>query len=238
MKKIISIEKSFVNNKEKKTVLSDVSINILDNSVVALLGPNGSGKTTLLKIICGLIYPDKGEILGLNFNSNRLDYREISVVLEGARNLPWRLKVKDNFRYFGILKGLSTKEIKQNTDYYVDKFKLNEVIDRPVYSLSLGQKQVVSLICALITNPTLILLDEPSNGLDIYNIEILETIIMEEKNRNNLSFLVTSHDISFIKYIFDFGYIIKNGKILDSFDKNILFKTNFEDYYKYKLEEV
>lgn len=141
-----------------------------------MLGPNGAGKTTLIKCLSGLIIPDKGEIFinGKLTDPNDRNYlKDISVVLEGARNLYWRASVKSNFYYFGALKGIGRSEINTNIEKIDELFGIKHLLTRRVNTLSLGQKQKVAILCNILLNPRLLILDEPSNGLDINKRKLL-----------------------------------------------------------------
>src|SRR6266508_69921 len=138
--------------------------------VAGLLGPNGAGKTTIIKMICGLILPSAGTI-----RLNRYDVarqraaavRQIGAVLEGSRNVYWPLSAWQNLLYFGRLKGLRAAEIKPRAERLLTDLDLWDRRDETVGSFSRGMQQTVAIAAALITDPPIILLDEPTLGLDV-----------------------------------------------------------------------
>lgn len=211
-------------------------MSINKGEIIGLLGPNGSGKTTLIKIICGLLIPDESsvEVLDLNLNNStrKTIMSKIGVVLEGARNLYWRVTVKDNFYYFGYLKGLNKKDIRFNIQKYSTALNINSLLDRQVKGLSLGEKQKVAICACLLHNPEIIILDEPSNGLDIESKEMLcDTLKYINKNYNT-TILITSHDVKFLNNVVDKYIVLNKGKIQDNFERANLDTESIELRYK------
>lgn len=213
--------------------LNKVTLNIYKGEIVGLLGPNGAGKTTLIKIICGLVLPDEGtvEVCGnpLNTRNKYRIIKDIGVVLEGVRNLYWKISAKDNFFYFGALKGKTKSEIKQNIEKYVHVLDIRELLHRKVGSLSLGQKQRVAITAALLHEPQIIILDEPSNGLDLESRSMLIKGIKHIKNSLGMTVLITSHDLDFLRKIVDRFVVLNDGEVVESF-------MNYSDYTNDYLE--
>lgn len=232
MIKISNIKKVYNN----KTALDCINMTINTGEIIGLLGPNGSGKTTLVKIICGLLIPDEGsvEVSGLTLDSSteKVIMSKIGVVLEGARNLYWRVTVKYNYYYFGSLKGLSKKDIKSNIEKYSTALNIDHLLNRQVKGLSLGEKQKVAIAAALLHNPEIIILDEPSNGLDIESKEMVANALKYIKENYNTTILITSHDVKFLNDVVDKYIVINKGRIQDSFDRANLSPESIEEKYK------
>lgn len=198
-----------------KLALDSITLDINKNETICLLGPNGAGKTTLIKCLCGLILPDKGEIFIDNeaILNNKNYLQNIAVVLEGARNLYWRISVRSNLYYSGALKGISKKQINYNINKYKDIFHINDLLDRKVNTLSLGQKQKVAIFSSILLEPEILILDEPSNGLDIESKRDLINLLKTINRENNITILIASHDVDFIRKLVDRIAIINDGKI-------------------------
>jgi len=145
--------------KYKNFKLNNVSLKLPKGFIMGLIGENGAGKTTLIKCLSGLIIPDSGAIYidNLKINSKNPKYlKDIGIVLEGARNLYWRLSVKSNFYYFGALKGINKKQIDINIKKYNEFFSINDLLNRKVNTLSLGQKQRVAILANILLEPKIL----------------------------------------------------------------------------------
>lgn len=209
-----NVSKSYKKNNSR--ALDKISFGINNDEIVCLLGPNGAGKTTLIKCLTGLTIYDEGDIL-INgkkvVNGINPCKKDTEIVLDGARNIYWRAKVISNFYYFGALKGKSRKTINENIGKYDREFKIKELLHKNVCDLSLGQKQKVSLLTSILVEPSILILDEPSNGLDISSKNDLVNLILSLKKTNQISILITSHDSEFTKKISDRYVIIDQGMI-------------------------
>lgn len=223
-------------NKSKVIALNNVSMDVNKGEIVGLLGPNGAGKTTLLKIICGLTIPDSGEVIISNVkmeDKTRLKIMEkIGVVLEGNRNLYWAISVLDNYYYFGSIKGKTRREIKKNIEKYADILKTKELLTRKVNTLSMGQKQRVAITASLLHEPELLILDEPSNGLDIESRILLTSAVKTLREEMKITILIASHDVDFLRKTVDRFIIINNGNIVDEFANINITTEDIENKYK------
>ena len=205
--------------KTGKVALNKVTFDIAENEVVCLLGPNGAGKTTLTKCLAGLIIFDNGSITidELEIKNGNNPYKnETELILDGARNIYWRAKVISNFYYFGALKGKSRKIINENIDKYDEMFKIKDLLNKRVCDLSLGQKQKVSILTSILIEPKILILDEPSNGLDIEAKSDLVSLLNLIKENLGTYVLLTSHDLEFTKDVSDRYILINNGEIQDN----------------------
>ncbi|MGV8984520.1 ABC transporter ATP-binding protein [Clostridium sp.] len=214
--------------------LDSFTLDVNDYEIICLLGPNGAGKTTLIKSLTGLVIPDNGEIYidDEKINTEKNNYlKDIAVVLEGARNLYWRISVKSNFYYFGALKGISKKQIDANIKKYNDIFDINNLLNRRVNTLSLGQKQKVAILANILLTPKILILDEPSNGLDIEAKEILLSLLNIIKKQNNTTVIIASHDVDFIRRSVDRIVVLNKGKVQEILVNNNISNSIIEEKY-------
>ncbi|MBP3949889.1 ABC transporter ATP-binding protein [Bacillus suaedae] len=231
MEKIIEvrgIEKSYVKRKTKEIIsaVNNVTFNVYRGEVLGLLGPNGAGKTSTIKMICGLLKADAGTISinGLDINTQRLKaLRHISAVLEGNRNLYWRLTVRENLEYFAGNRGFSRKEVAPQVEKLLEQFHLKHKENELVNGLSRGMQQKLAIAVTLLANTDVILLDEPTLGLDVeisYELrEILKNIVKDEKR----TIIISSHDMPVVQELCDRTVIINKGTvIIDEKVENLL----------------
>lgn len=181
--------------------LDNVNLSIKEKEIVGLLGPNGAGKSTLMKCLCSLMNPSSGTVCTYNCS--------ISSVIEGP-GVYLDLTGRQNLNFFGSLKKVTQERI----DFCSDLIKLGSNLDRRVSTYSMGMKQRIGLAVALLSEPDLLILDEPTNGLDVEGItdflEVLELI----RSNFNTSILLSSHKLDEVTKISDRFVFIDNGKIL------------------------
>ena len=204
-------------SKEYTQAVNDVSFTVNKGEILGLLGPNGAGKTTTIKMICGLLIPDTGTIMinGMNNREKRLGaLKHISAVLEGNRNLYWRLTVRENLEYFAGNRGASRKEVSKQIEDLLESFNLKEKEKELVNRLSRGMQQKLAIAVAMLANSDVILLDEPTLGLDVetgYEVRELLRTIVDDYNR---TIIISSHDMNVIQDLCDRTVIINDGKIV------------------------
>ncbi len=192
----------------KNIVLSGVDLHIKEGGIIAVLGPNGSGKTTLIKSVLGMVIPNKGEIevLGENIKNNS-SYRNKIDYLPQIANFPNNLKVRELIRMIKDLRGDTS-----NDENLIKLFKLEPFLNKKLGNLSGGTKQKVNIVLTFMFDSPLIILDEPTTGLDPISLLRLKELIQEEKNRGK-TILITSHIMSFVEEISDEIVFILEGKI-------------------------
>lgn len=212
MLEIKNLKKSF----KKKEVLRGVTFSVNPGEIVCLLGNNGAGKTTLINCILKMIKPDSGiiELDGKNiFNyKNRAYFSQVGALLETSSNIYDYLTGMQNIEYFAGLMNLDTSSLKK-ADRFIDEFKLRSAIHNPAGDYSRGMQQKLALIIALMASPKLLLLDEPTLGLDIESklsvIDILNNVVKEEQ----MSVILTTHQMEVVQKLNSRILILKNGMV-------------------------
>ncbi len=243
MEEILLIEnltKTYPNGKEKLVVVNDICLKGYRGEILGILGPNGSGKTTTVKSIATLIDYDYGRIIvnGWDNKKNPNKVRAIiGAVLEGARNVHWRLTPVENMIYFAGLKGYSKKDIKENIEYFLETLNLKEVRNKQVRQFSKGMQQKVAVACAFITDPQVVLLDEPTLGLDVETSREIQRWLNKFVEERKIFILITSHDMKFIENVCDRVSIFKNGKLLITDKISNLKKYFIKKVYKIVLQQ-
>ena len=196
--------------------MDGISFSIEPGEIFSLLGPNGAGKTTTIKILATLLIPDSGQALVNGFDVARDDLavrKIMTAVLPGERTLFWKLTVTENLYYFGSLYGLTHKYVKGKIDGLLQFFGLDEKRDVLVEKLSTGERQKVVLSRALLPDPEIILLDEPTLGLDPVAAISLRKLIKQIADRGK-TILLTTHYMYEADELSDSVAIINNGKIV------------------------
>ncbi|MDO5341769.1 MAG: ABC transporter ATP-binding protein [Bacteroidia bacterium] len=236
MKKLIieHLSKDYKQKGQTIKALDDVSLTINGNQVVGLIGKNGSGKTTFIKSCTNLItFNGSISIEENDGNIRKLCHKDYGAVLEGNRNIYWKLSILENVKYFAGLRGIKFSDIKELTLCLLDKLSLYDKKDCLVETLSRGMKQKTALVCTLAVNTPILFLDEPTLGLDIESRNHLRDFFTTDNTflSNRLVF-ITSHDLVFIKEIAKKHYFIQNGRIYD-----VDFETFNPNIYKIRTDE-
>lgn len=208
-------------------VLKGVDLNI-EAGVIAILGPNGSGKTTLNKCILGMVFPDKGTIcINDQEISKNWNYRKDIDYLPQIANFPNNITVLELIKMIKDLR--NEKSIDES--YYIDIFKLSPFLNKKLNKLSGGTKQKVNLLLTFLFDNPILILDEPTTGLDPAALIILKELIIREKKKGKIM-LVTSHIMSFVEEVSDKIVFILEGKIYFNGTiqelKNLTKQDNFE----------
>ncbi|APQ16062.1 ABC transporter ATP-binding protein [Maribacter hydrothermalis] len=192
----------------KNIVLSGLDLTIEKSGVFAILGPNGSGKTTLIKSVLGMVIPDKGSIsvMGNTIKKNWKYRKEIDYLPQIA-NFPGNLKVKELIR---MIKDL--RQSPSNEERLIALFKLEPFLDKKLSTLSGGTKQKVNIVLAFMFDSPLLILDEPTTGLDPASIISLKKLISEQKAMNK-TVLITSHIMQFVAEVSDVIVYLLEGDI-------------------------
>ena len=227
---VISLSKSY---KTKKAV-NNINFKINENEIVGLLGPNGCGKTTTIGMILGLLKPSSGQVLinGKNIENNKISILHKMNFISPYIELPKKLTVKQNLIVYGKLYNI--KNLNERIIFLSEKLRLKDLLDKITGELSSGQKNRVSLAKALINDPTVLLLDEPTAALDPETADFIRTFLEKYKEEKKISVLLASHNMDEVKRLCNSVMMMKDGNIVDSGTPEDLIKK----YGQKNLEEV
>lgn len=204
-------------------VLKDINLHVSKNEVYCLLGPNGAGKTTIMKILTGMLSKTNGAVYFENHIWNRKDLKNIGSLIENAP-IYGNLTARENMEVVTLLRGADPKQI--NT--ILKTVGLDNTKRKLAKQFSLGMKERLGIGLALIGNPKLIILDEPTNGLDPLGIQELRNLISKLKDKN-ITIIISSHMLSEVEHLADTIGILGNGKIL--LEQKYDHKTNLEEIF-------
>ncbi|MDZ8261976.1 MULTISPECIES: ABC transporter ATP-binding protein [unclassified Nostoc] len=236
---VSGLSKSFNYRGKTLRAVDDVCLNIAPGEVVAFLGSNGAGKTTTIKMIAGLVKPDKGwvQIAGFNPHENQQAFKELGVVLEGNRNLYWNFTPIQNLEYFGMLKGLNRRAVRNNAIELLERFDLLAKARTQVQHLSRGMQQKLAIAVALIHQPKLLLLDEPTLGLDVEASENIKTLV-SELVQEGYAILLTTHQLDVAEELSNRVVIIHQGKIITEQPTSKIIQQFSRSGYTIKIERA
>lgn len=199
-----SIKGLFHREYEEKTAVDAFSMNVEEGEFVGLIGPNGAGKTTLVKMLTGIIAPTSGEIQVMGFYPNKLEKafkQQYAVVMGQKSQLFFELTAEDTLRLFKEIYRIPEEEYRKNKNFFVDLFRVQELMDVQVRTLSLGERMKMELIAALLHNPQILFLDEPTIGLDAVAGKQIRTFLKEVNESRGTTILLTSHYMEDIKVL-------------------------------------
>ncbi len=212
-----------------------LSLTVPQGQVIGFLGPNGAGKTTTIKMICNLILPTHGTVKlnGYSLERNRHEaIRQIGAVLEGTRNIYWQLSPWQNLMYFGRLKGITGKALTDQAEKLLDALELTARKDDPVEHFSRGSQQKVAIACSAIANPPILLLDEPTLGLDVKAARTIKQWIAHLAQHEQKTIVLTTHQLDIAEHVCDRIVIINKGKLIADKPTKELLKVFHEEHYE------
>ena len=227
---VINLSKSY----KSKQAVKNINFKINGNEIIGLLGPNGCGKTTTIGMILGLLKPTSGQVLinGINIEKNKISLLHKMNFISPYIELPKKLTVKQNLTVYGKLYNI--KNLVEQIDYLSNELRLNNFLDKITGELSSGQKNRVSLAKALINNPTVLLLDEPTASLDPETGDFVRTFLENYKKEKKISILLASHNMDEVKRLCSSVLMMKSGEIIDNGTPDHLIKK----HGRKNLEEV
>jgi len=210
--------KALIRTKTKKIVaVNNISLSINEGEMVAFIGPNGAGKSTTIKMLIGILYPSSGDIKVLGMTPwkerKKLAYK-VGSVFGQKPQLWYHLPAIDTFNLLGKIYSIEKKEYEKRLKELVELFEIQDIINTPVRKLSLGQRMKCELVGALINKPEVLLLDEPTIGLDIIAKQKIRELIRELNEKEKITVLLTSHDTQDIERLCNRAIIINNGRIV------------------------
>ena len=197
-----AIKGLFSNEKVVKRAVDDISFQIADGEIVGYIGSNGAGKSTTIKMMTGILNPTKGECLvnGVNPSKNRKqNAQNIGVVFGQRTQLWWDLPLSESFTILKEIYNVSDEDYKERMHFLNDVLELSDFFEQPVRTLSLGQRMRADLGAALLHNPKVLYLDEPTIGLDLVVKDNIRKAIKEINEKYHTTVILTTHDIGDIE---------------------------------------
>lgn len=225
---------------EEKTAVNQVNLSVEEGEFVGLIGPNGAGKTTLIKMLTGIIAPTKGSIDVLGYYPNDLKNefkKQYAVVMGQKSQLFFELTLNDTLRLFKEIYEIPEREYRETKDYFVRLFGVEELMDVQVRTLSLGERMKMELIVALLHQPKILFLDEPTIGLDAVASRQIRKFLREINEEKGTTILLTSHYMEDIKALCRRTVVINRGvslydgptdELFDRYQKNRKVIATFE----------
>ena len=208
---VINLSKSY----DSKDAVKNISFNIKENEIIGLLGPNGCGKTTTIGMLLGLLKPSSGQIFinGLKTEKNRIDILQKINFISPYIELPKKLTVKQNLIVYGKL--YSVLNLEKRIEYLAEKLRLEDLLNKITGELSSGQKNRASLAKALINEPGVLFLDEPTASLDPETGDFVRTFLENYKKEKKISILLASHNMDEVTRLCSSILMMKDGIIID-----------------------
>ena len=208
---VINLSKSY----KSKQAVNNINFKINENEIVGLLGPNGCGKTTTIGMILGLLKPTSGQVLinGIDIEKNKISLLHKMNFISPYIELPKKLTVKQNLTVYGKLYNINN--LNDRIDYLSNKLRLNNLLDKITGELSSGQKNRASLAKALINEPTVLLLDEPTASLDPETGDFIRTFLENYKKEKKIAVLLASHNMDEVKRLCGSVLMMNDGNIID-----------------------
>ena len=227
---VINLSKSY----KSKQAVNNINFKINENEIVGLLGPNGCGKTTTIGMILGLLKPTSGQVLinGIDIEKNKISLLHKMNFISPYIELPKKLTVKQNLTVYGKLYNINN--LNDRINYLSNKLRLNNLLDKITGELSSGQKNRASLAKALINEPTVLLLDEPTASLDPETGDFIRTFLENYKKEKKIAVLLASHNMDEVKRLCGSVLMMNHGNIIDRGTPDDLIKK----HGRKNLEEV
>ena len=201
---------------DKIIAVKDLSFVINKGKIIGLLGPNGCGKTTTIAMILGLVKPTSGEVIikGKNIEKERINLLEKMNFISPYVELPKKLTVEENLKVYAGLYGV--KNIDEKISELVNELRLNKFLKKKTGELSSGQKNRISLAKALINDPEILMLDEPTASLDPDTGDFVRSFIEHYSSKTNVTILLASHNMNEVERLCDSVMMMKDGIIVDT----------------------
>ena len=235
-----TLQSFFKREKVIVNAVDHVSFNIEEGEICGVLGPNGAGKSTAIKMLCGALYPTSGEIdvMGYSPSKDRKKYvREIGAVFGQRSQLIWDIPPIDSFNMNRAIYGITQADYKSQLDELAEMFEVLEVMHKPTRVLSLGERMKCEFIMAMLHQPKIVFLDEPTIGLDVVAKAKIREFI-KRVNQNGTTFILTTHDLEDVKQLARHVIIINHGvKVFDNTLQNLQLNLGGKKIVGLTLEE-
>lgn len=226
IKSIVKSQHSIVN------AVNDISFGVEQGEIIGFVGPNGAGKSTTIKMITGILSPSGGTLQTMSmdpFKKRKVLVKNIGIVMGHRTQLWWNLPLIESFELLKAIYRIPDEIYKKNLEAFIEIFRLGDLCHTPVRQMSLGQRVSSELAASMLHNPKLVLLDEPTLGLDVVVKERLRDIIKKMNQEQGTTFLLTTHDMNDVEKLckrvicIDKGQIIYSGELDELKDQ---YKTN------------
>jgi ABC-2 type transport system ATP-binding protein len=197
--------------------VDDLSVSVAAGEAVGYIGANGAGKSTTIKMLTGILVPTRGEVVTCGLRpvpDRRRLAREIGVVFGQRTQLWWDLPVRESLRILATIHALAAAAERDRTDELVDRLELAEFLDTPVRQLSLGQRMRAEVAAALLHSPRLVILDEPTIGLDVLSKQRLREFLVTERRTHGTTLLLTTHDMGDVERLCDRILLVDRGSLV------------------------
>jgi ABC-2 type transport system ATP-binding protein len=207
----------FTRNYKIIRAVNDISFTVKQGEMVGYIGENGAGKSTTIKMLTGILTPTSGKVIvnGMNPHKEREKFVQTIGVVFGQRSqLWWDIAVQESFRLLKKVYRVSDQAYKEHMEHVIETLDIGPLLDKPVRKLSLGQRMRCELAAALIHNPPLLFLDEPTIGLDVLVKLKIRKFLKEINEKYNTTILLTTHDISDIEALCERVIMLDEGKII------------------------
>lgn len=235
---LIGYFKNLIKPRYKKfNAVKGISFSIEEGELVGYIGENGAGKSTTIKMLTGLLTPTSGQVIvnGLIPNTKRIENnKNIGAVFGQKTQLWWDLPVIESFRLIKKMYKIPEGEYRKNLKKFTEILELEDLLEKQVKNLSLGQKMRCEIAATFLHNPKIVYLDEPTIGLDVFVKEKIRTFIKDINQEKNVTVILTTHDLKDIEDVCDRIILLDKGEIM--YDGN---KQKFKDIYgRYVIAEL
>lgn len=229
----------------QKNALQSVNVAIPKGQVTAILGGNGAGKSTLFLNLNGVFTPSEGEVY---FNGKKVDFnpngikelrRRVGIVFQDPNDQLFSASVRNDIAFGAINMGLPEEEVKALVDVVAIQTGVSEFIDSPTHALSFGQKKRVAIAGVLIMKPDVIILDEPTAGLDPAGVSEILRLLLKIKDDTGASVVISTHDIDIIPLYCNYAYVLDHGEVVvEGTPKEIFAKANELRSYSLRIPRI
>lgn len=230
----------FTRNYKIISAVNDISFTVKQGEMVGYIGENGAGKSTSIKMLTGILTPTSGEVTvnGMNPHKEREKFvQSIGVVFGQRSQLWWDIAVQESFQLLKKVYKVPDAQYKEHMDHVIETLEIQPLLDKPVRKLSLGQRMRCELAAALVHNPPLLFLDEPTIGLDVLVKLKIRQFLKEINEKYNTTILLTTHDLTDIEALCERVVMLDEGQIIyDGALKNL--KTEWGEHKEIQFQFI